>query len=544
MNKKLLIIALILLAALTAGTALAADGVKIDSANFPDANFRKYVKAEFDTDKNGTLSQKEIDKADVINVNGKGIKNLTGIALFPGLKALYCSQNALTKLDVSKNANLEELYCFENKLKSIDLSANTALIHFSCDGNPITKLDLSANTALKSLSCNNTSLTALNLSKNTALTALSCAHAKLKSLNIKANKKLSVVYCNNNQLALLTMNNAKLEQLYCEYNDLTSLDLNGSPKLKILYCQSNHLTSLSVAKNPALRILSCHSNALTALDISACSSLGALYCQDNKLTALSLSTNTKLEVLNCANNQLTSLDASKCGLLSDLICTGNRRAVTTKTGKIPYTDLPGFKASKASNVEGAVKTKTAFKVTKSGIVTYEYLVRKGDKRVFILDVTLEKPEISGVTLPKTSWPYTGEPIEPKVTVTAKVNGTTVTLKSTDYTVTYKNNLNAGTASVTVTAAGDYTGTIVKKFTITPVKILKLTLSKYSLPYTGKARKPITTVTTKVNGHLVTLTKGTDYTVKYENNIEKGTATVTVTGKGNYKGTLTKTFKIE
>ena len=46
------------------------------------------------------------------------------------------------------------------------------------------------------------------------------------------------------------------------------------------------------------------------------------------------------------------------------------------------------------------------------------------------------------------------------------------------------------------------------------------------------------------GKLVTLKKGTDYTVKYENNVEKGTATVTVTGKGNYTGTIIKNFTIE
>ncbi len=69
------------------------------------------------------------------------------------------------------------------------------------------------------------------------------------------------------------------------------------------------------------------------------------------------------------------------------------------------------------------------------------------------------------------------------------------------------------------------------------------VSKTTYTYDGKAHKPIPTVTTKVNGQLVTLKKNTDYTVTYENNTEIGTATVTITGKGNYTGTLTKTFKI-
>ena len=58
-------------------------------------------------------------------------------------------------------------------------------------------------------------------------------------------------------------------------------------------------------------------------------------------------------------------------------------------------------------------------------------------------------------------------------------------------------------------------------------------------YTGKAIKPAPTV--KLSGK--TLKKGTDYTVSYKNNTKVGKATVTIKGKGNYTGTVTKTFKI-
>ena len=61
----------------------------------------------------------------------------------------------------------------------------------------------------------------------------------------------------------------------------------------------------------------------------------------------------------------------------------------------------------------------------------------------------------------------------------------------------------------------------------------------SKTYSGKAIKPELTV--KLAG--ITLTKDTDYTVKYSNNTKVGTAKVTLTGKGKYKGTLTKTYKI-
>ena len=61
-------------------------------------------------------------------------------------------------------------------------------------------------------------------------------------------------------------------------------------------------------------------------------------------------------------------------------------------------------------------------------------------------------------------------------------------------------------------------------------------------YTGSAITPVKVVQT-VGESKVELKEGTDYTVAYENNTEVGTASYTVTGKGNYTGTATGTFAI-
>lgn len=65
------------------------------------------------------------------------------------------------------------------------------------------------------------------------------------------------------------------------------------------------------------------------------------------------------------------------------------------------------------------------------------------------------------------------------------------------------------------------------------------LSSNSYTYDGTAKIPTVTV----KNDTATLVKDTDYTVEYSNNTNAGTATVTVTGIGNYTGTLTKTFTI-
>lgn len=135
--------------------------------------------------------------------------------------------------------------------------------------------------------------------------------------------------------------------------------------------------------------------------------------------------------------------------------------------------------------------------------------------------------------------YDGNAHEPELTVT--YYGKTLT-KGTDYTVEYTDNVDAGTATVTVTGTGNYTGTATKTFTIEARSIPADAISGVNAEYsaTGSEITPVITVTDDL-GNVLTLTK--DYTVVYDNNIAAGTATITVTGTGNYTGTVTKTFEI-
>ena len=165
---------------------------------------------------------------------------------------------------------------------------------------------------------------------------------------------------------------------------------------------------------------------------------------------------------------------------------------------------------------------------------------------FYVKYTDVTPEVTTVnisscasSLASTSYVYTGSAIKPAATVTyngkALVNGT-------DYTVTYKNNINKGTATATITGKGNYTGSKDITFSITAKSLSAATLklSATSYAYSGSARKPGTTVTLSSK----TLVKNTDYTVTYKNNINKRTATVIITGKGNYSGTKSTTFTIK
>ncbi len=135
--------------------------------------------------------------------------------------------------------------------------------------------------------------------------------------------------------------------------------------------------------------------------------------------------------------------------------------------------------------------------------------------------------------------YTGKAIQP--TVTVKYSGKTLA-QGKDYTVTFSNNTNAGTANAVIAGIGEYSGNAEKTFTITqmPVSKLAMTLSTKEYTYDGSEKKPAV----KVTNNGTELKKGTDYTLTYSSNVKPGTAVVKVVGKGNYSGTAALSYTIK
>ncbi len=131
-----------------------------------------------------------------------------------------------------------------------------------------------------------------------------------------------------------------------------------------------------------------------------------------------------------------------------------------------------------------------------------------------------------------------------IPVAIEYNGNQLT-ENIDYTLTYKDNVNAGTATVTATGMGEYTGNISRQFEIQPVDInsdiITKDFSNIKESYEYIIMEIMTPIKLKINNALLAV--GIDYTVDYQNNLYPGTATVTFTGQGNYKGTITKTFNI-
>ena len=136
--------------------------------------------------------------------------------------------------------------------------------------------------------------------------------------------------------------------------------------------------------------------------------------------------------------------------------------------------------------------------------------------------------------------YTGSEITPKFKLV--YNGQT--LSYTRYTLSYENNINAGTATVTATGIGNYGGSVTAEFEILPKSTKpKIQLAQTKFIYDATVKTPEVAAVTI--GSTDILLDSSEYEVEYQTGRKNaGTYSVTVTLKGNYSGQASKNFVIE
>ncbi|MBQ7688104.1 MAG: BspA family leucine-rich repeat surface protein [Clostridia bacterium] len=151
--------------------------------------------------------------------------------------------------------------------------------------------------------------------------------------------------------------------------------------------------------------------------------------------------------------------------------------------------------------------------------------------------TIEPRSLTEATVGALSVTYTGAELE--TTGTGKYGNYTLQ-QERDFTVDgYDNNVNAGSATIILTGTGNFKDTVSVRFTILPKDLSAAEVFAEDQKHTGKALTPPVTVV--LDGEPL---DAENYSVAYGNNTDAGTAVITVTGKGNYKGVATGTFKIE
>jgi Leucine-rich repeat (LRR) protein len=533
------------------------------TARFPDANFLAAVRTALGKGVSDPIEDTDnFAGVTSLDVSYRGITTLAGIQHFIALQELYCNNNALTTLDVSGLANLEELNCTFNSLTALNVSGLDALRTLYCYQNALTTLDVSTPANLSQLDCSSNALTALDVAGLTNLGSLGCSNNALTALDVAGLTGLWNLECSNNSLTALDVAGlTNLQKLYCDNNSLTALDVAGLNALEILNCSNNSLTALDVAGLNALDELECYNNSLTALDVSGLTALRNFFCENNSLTALDVAGLTNLQYFDCANNLLTALDLSGLTALYYFRCYNNLLTALDVSGQaaLSYFDCHNNRLTDGTqDITGC---------------TSLYFLNCTYNDMTSVSSIMGYPAINPATLHFVPQNASGfRPVNSITGIPGSIAaGTSFDLSAvaqvrpadaTYQTIVWSIYADYGTSAMlsgdilTTTATGDLflRATItdglasgadyVQDFlinvvpSITPVGSLTVAPIPAQV-YTGSAIRPAP----EVKNGSTTLVAGTDYTVTYANNINIGTATVTITGLNGYSGTLSATFAI-
>lgn len=353
----------------------------INEKNFPDPNFREYIKT-YKAGGRDVLTVEEQRKVETIEVEGKNISSLRGIEAFPNLTELKCGNNSIQKLDLRQNPKLKTLKCNKNQLTQLDLSKNPDIDYLNCSENQLEQLDVSH---LKDL------------------VTLNCSHNDLEQLDVRNSKFLETLYCSSNRLTELdadVAHKSRLVSVECQNNQLTSLILGQNKLLKKLNCANNQLTQLNLNNMNSLKELKCQNNQLTALDVSSSPNLTTLVLKNNHLTSLNLDSNPHL------NFTYTDIYHSDFNNVYTVTLNPDRTFdLNTLPGNFDINRVTGW-------VNGTVKGNILTVNEGTNVVYYGYQCRSNMLDVsFTLDVTGTGGTVPPVTPPEP--PVT--PSEPPVT---------------------------------------------------------------------------------------------------------------------------------
>ncbi|WP_121327657.1 leucine-rich repeat domain-containing protein [Flavobacterium sp. 81] len=311
----------------------------------PDANFeKKLIDLGIDSGAiDGKILTSKINTLTSLDISYSSISDLTGIEDFSALYSLYCNNNNLTTLDLSKNLLLLNIDSSYNQLTSVNINKNASNLNLA--SNKLENVDFSQNPSLYSLDLNRNLLANLDVSQNQNLQFLKVNNNKLATINLSKNTLLNYITCSGNKLSSIDVsNNTSLEILWIETNLLTTLDLSKNTKLRFVYCSSNQLTSLKTPAGATLNNLNCAYNKLTSLDLSANTGLTKVEFQSNLIETVNVAASINLDYFNGSYNQLKTLDVSKNVNLTYFNCNGNKLLsdLNLKNGnntKIKSTDL-------------------------------------------------------------------------------------------------------------------------------------------------------------------------------------------------------------
>lgn len=395
--KVILAFALIIGAFSFNSSFAAGQDVEINETNFPDPTFREYVK-RFDNNRNGKLSNSEINVVKNIDVSEKNIQSIKGVEFFVDLEELECVKNKISDINVSKNTKLKKLNCEWNELTNLDVTKNTSLIELRCGINHLTTIDLKNNKNLRVLWCQTNRFTNLDIKENILLNEVFLVKNEISTLDLSNNKELQILDVSENNIKNIDLsNNTKLVKLDARTNKLSEIDVSKNLDLGSLECQENLLKNIDLKNNKKLYYLDCSNNKLKNLDLSNNSGLMSLLISKNDFENIDLSSLKELSIFHCDNNKFTSLYTANNPRLTSFYGLNQTFDIyiNSKDNTFDLSKFPGrFDKTKVQNLKSAVLKGNKLIVNKNAKkVTYEYKTSDYVKFNVTLNVKLsDKPE--------------------------------------------------------------------------------------------------------------------------------------------------------
>ncbi len=221
----------------------------------PDNFIAKNVEGEYfkiDANDNGIIDPEEANRVGSIYAAGIGIEDISGVKQFTNLIELDCSNNLLSKLDISNNLKLKWLTCDNNQLSELKVDNIPSIENIICSYNKLQNLELTSNDKLRYLQCKNNGLTLLDISLNKEIVYLDCSNNNLVDLDTTSNLKLEKTFCHNNKLETLNVKNGvngnHFHQMYSHglggyvyFYDQNYLGFSNNP-LKYVCCDSDEVS--------------------------------------------------------------------------------------------------------------------------------------------------------------------------------------------------------------------------------------------------------------------------------------------------------------
>lgn len=256
----------------------------------PDDNFEQYL---LDLGHDDVLDDyvytENIETITKLEMENKGIKDLTGIEDFAAIEELNVNKNELQVLNVENNTKLRILHCMVNQISELNLSKLNLLEDLLCLDNNMTNLDVSNQKELIYLQCGGNDFKAIDVSENIKLQLLSITFCGAEELILGDKPDLIELHGFHNNLKVLELDGlASLKYIGFNHNTLEKVTLKNLPELNTVTIQHNQIESFTMENTSKLEDVNLDDNKIKELDFSSQKNLISLILNNNSLTYLNV----------------------------------------------------------------------------------------------------------------------------------------------------------------------------------------------------------------------------------------------------------------